>query len=80
MAIPDYQTTMLPLLRFYSDRREHIFREAVDYLAKEFTLTESEQREMLPSGQQEIFHNRIGWARTFLKKAALIETTRRGVN
>jgi restriction system protein len=80
MAIPDYQSCMLPLLKFYGDGQDHTFREAVEALAKEFSLTDKERREMLPSGQQEIFDNRIGWARTYMKKAGLIEAPKRGVN
>lgn len=80
MAIPDYQTCMLPLLNFYADSQDHTFREAVESLAKVFHLTDEERREMLPSGQQEVFVNRIGWARTYMKKAGLIETPKRGVN
>lgn len=48
-------------------------------LADEFKLTESERKEMLPSGQQTYFHNRVGWARTYLKKAGLVESPRRGI-
>ena len=59
MTIPDYQSCMLPLLKFYADGQEHSFREAVEAIAKEFHLTESERREMLPSGQQEVFDNRV---------------------
>lgn len=80
MAIPDYQSCMLPLLQFYSDGKEHTFREAIEALADEFKLTDAERREMLPSGQQEVFGNRIGWARTYMKKAGFIEATKRGVN
>lgn len=80
MAIPDYQKCMLPLLRFYSDGQDHNFREAVEALAKDFKLSDIERREMLPSGQQEIFDNRIGWARTYLKKAGLIDSPKRGLN
>lgn len=80
MAVPDYQTCMLPLLKFYADGQDHTFREAMKALAKEFHLTDEERREMLPSGQQEVFDNRIGWARTYMKKAGLIEATKRGVN
>jgi restriction system protein len=78
MAIPDYQTVMLPLLKFVADSLEHSLREAIDSLATEFSLTEAERTEMLPSGQQAIFNKRVGWARTYLKKAGLIESTRRG--
>lgn len=49
-------------------------------LAQKFNLTEQERRELLPSGRQEIFENRVGWARTYLKKAGLIEATKRGVH
>ncbi len=77
MAIPDYQTIMLPLLTFSADRQEHSLREAIDYLADEFNLTDSERKELLPSGQQEIFNNRVAWARTYMNKAGLIEPTRR---
>jgi restriction system protein len=80
MAIPDYQSCMLPLLKFYGDGQDHTFREAVEALAKEFSLTDKEKWEMLPSGLQKIFDNRIGWARTYLKKAGLIEAPKRGVN
>ncbi len=78
MAIPDYQTVMLPLLCFASDGQEHSLRDAIDSLAAEFKLTEDERKELLPSGQQEVFNNRVGWARTYMKKAGVIETTRRG--
>ena len=78
MAIPDYQTTMLPLLRFAGDNQEHRFRDAVQTLADEFDLTEEERKELLPSGQQAIFNNRVGWARLYLVKAGLLEATRRG--
>jgi restriction system protein len=71
---------MLPILKFYADGQEHSFREAVEAVAKDFNLTDQERKEMLPSGQQEIFDNRIGWARTYMKKAGLIEAPRRGVN
>jgi len=78
MAIPDYQTIMLPLLKFASDQKEHTVHEAVKYLADKFKLTEDERKEMLPSGQQEIFVNRVGWARTYLKKAGILQSPRRG--
>lgn len=79
MAIPDYQSLMLPLLRFLGDKKEHSFRETLDALTKEFNLSEEELRELLPSGKQPIFDNRVGWARTYMKKAGLLESTRRGI-
>ena len=69
---------MLPLVQLAGDKAEHSLRETIETLASEFKLTEQERQELLPSGQQEIFANRVGWARTYLKKAGLIETTRRG--
>jgi restriction system protein len=78
VAIPDYQTIMLPLLRLVGDSQEHIFREVVDTLANGFDLTDEECRELLPGGQQEVFSNRVGWARTYMKKAGLLESPRRG--
>jgi restriction system protein len=78
MAIPDFQSVMLPLLRFASDEREHSLQEAVDYLAIEFALTAEEKQELLPSGKQARFHNRVAWARSYFKQAGLVENTRRG--
>jgi restriction system protein len=78
MSIPDYQSIMLPLLKNILDQKEHSNREALNTLAKQFNLSESEQQELLPSGQQSIFENRVAWARTYLKKAVLLEATRRG--
>jgi restriction system protein len=69
---------MLPLLQFLKDGQEHSLREAYDSLSDHFSLSEEEQKELLPSGQQGIFHNRVGWARTYLKKSGLLEATRRG--
>lgn len=77
MPIPDYQTCMLPLLRFAGDGADHTLREAVDILATEFLLTSAERAELLPSGQQAIFNNRIGWARSYLKKAGLLDSPKR---
>lgn len=79
MPIPDYQTLMLPLLRFAADNVEHTTREAVDFLASQFNLTQEERSQLLASGQQAVFNNRIGWANSYLKKAGLLAAPRRGV-
>jgi restriction system protein len=78
MPIPDYQSLMLPLLRFASDGNDHTTREAVEVLANEFQLTSTERSELLASGQQAIFNNRVGWANSYLKKSGLLESPRRG--
>jgi restriction system protein len=78
MAIPDYQSTMLPLLKYTADGKDHPIREVIETLADQFNLTEQERRELLPSGQQAIFDNRVAWARTYMKKAGLPEAPRRG--
>lgn len=78
MAIPDFQTIMLPLLAISSDGQEHLFREATDAIAQHFRLTEDERKELLPSGRQKLLTNRVGWARFYMVKAGLLETVRRG--
>lgn len=78
MTIPDYQRIMLPLLRLAEDGQEHSVREAVEDLADHFGLSEDERKELLPSGAQATFDNRVGWARTYMKKAELLESPRRG--
>lgn len=78
MAIPDYQSLMLPLLKFVSDEKEHSLREATEALAQEFNLTETELAEMLPSARKTRFYDRVGWAGTYLRKAGLLGSSRRG--
>lgn len=78
MTIPDYQTVMLPLLRLASDEHEHSSRGAIEKLADQFELSEQERKDLLPSGRQATFDNRVGWARTYMKKAGLLESRKRG--
>lgn len=78
MSIPTYQHIMLPLLQFARDGQEHALWEAIDALKEYFQLTPEERQELLPSGAQPIFHSRVSWANTYLKKAGLIESPRRG--
>jgi restriction system protein len=78
MPVPDYQSCMLPLLRYAADGAEHALKEAVAALAEEFRLTEEEKSEYLPSGQQTVIQNRVAWARTYMKKAGLLTSPRRG--
>lgn len=68
---------MLPLLKFAGDDQEHTIREAIDHISDIFKLSEEDRKEVLPSGQQYVIDNRVGWARTYLKKAGLLESPRR---
>jgi len=78
MAIPDFQSIMLPLLQLIRDGKEYSLRETIEALADEFRLTDEERKLLLSSGRQAAFDNRVGWARTYMKKAGLLKTTRRG--
>jgi restriction system protein len=77
MPVPNFQSMMLPLLQRFGDGREHSLHEILDQLAQEFSLTEQDMNELLPSGKQTTFYNRVGWARTYLAKSGLLEMTRR---
>ncbi len=77
MPLPDYQTFMLPLLKFAEDGKEHTLREAIDALSDDFKLTETERTELIPSGQTRIY-NRLGWTTTYLRKAGLLSSAARG--
>ncbi|WOD38113.1 restriction endonuclease [Nodosilinea sp. E11] len=69
---------MLPLMEMAADGGEYSLREAIENLAQYFSLSDEDRQVMLPSGRQATFDNRVGWARTYLKKANLLQTTRRG--
>ncbi len=77
MAVPDYQSLMYPLLALTRDGEEHTLTEAIDILAGQLNLTEEDRRELIPSGGEPKFDNRVGWARTYMKKAGLLESTGR---
>lgn len=70
---------MLPLLELLADGEEHSLRAELEGLADGFGLGDAERKELLPSGKQRVFLNRLGWARTYLKKAGLLEYPRRGL-
>ena len=69
---------MLPLLKIAADGKEHHIRDAINSLEQQFELTAEDRKELLPSGLDRVFDNRVGWARTYLKKAALIDYPKRG--
>lgn len=69
---------MLPLLKFDADKKEHSISESIDHISLLFGLTAEEKRALLPSGVQATIDNRVSWARTYLKKAGLLESPRKG--
>lgn len=75
--IPDYQSLMLPILRLLSDRQEYKYREIIEKMALEFQVSDDERKVLLASGNQAIFDNRVGWAKTYLKKAGLLDSPKR---
>ena len=72
MAVPDFQTLMLPLLKLASDGQQHTLAETVERLAQEFRLSDDDRAQILRSGQPRLY-NRVGWTTTYLKKAGLLQ-------
>lgn len=78
MAIPDFQTIMLPLLRLTQDGAEHTLARSVEALAAEFSVTQVELAQLNPSGRARTFYNRVAWGSTYLRTGLLLESTGRG--
>lgn len=76
--IPNYQELMLPLLQIASDGNIHYIKDAVNALSDAFNLSEQERQEPISSGVQTVIYNRVGWARTYLKKAGLLTDPQKG--
>lgn len=76
MPVPDYQTLMLPLLKAAADNKEHRLGDVLELLAQDFHLTQEERQQLLPSGMP-TFANRVGWAKSYLVQAGLLEGTKR---
>ena len=68
---------MLPVLKLAGDGSEHRMSDVVDTLASQLKLTEAEREELLPSGKQPVFNNRVHWAKQYLVQAKLLVATRR---
>lgn len=75
--IPDFQSLMLPMLQLAKDENEHSLSEVHDNLARRFDMSEHELSQLLPSGKQRVFTNRVHWTKAHLKMAGLIQDTRR---
>lgn len=78
MAIPKYNEMYMELLNILADMNVHKSIEIKNILAAKFHVSDAEREELLPSGRQTVFDNRVGWARTYLKKAGLIKSPVRG--
>ncbi|BAU57792.1 Mrr restriction system protein [Halorhodospira halochloris] len=78
MAVPDFQSLMLPLLKFSADGEEHTMQEAREGLAKIMELSQEDLEERLPSGRQSTFANRVAWAKVYLTQAGVLESPKRG--
>lgn len=78
MAVPGYQDFMLPLLRLASDGQEHTVTQAMETLARDMRISDTDQATMLPSGTQTRFYNRVTWAITYLSKSLLLQKVGRG--
>jgi restriction system protein len=79
MTIPGYQKFMLPLLKFASDGKEHSMDEIFNKIADYYSLSADDRSEPLSSGRQSKFENRVHWAKTYLTKAGLLESTGRAI-
>ena len=79
MAVPDYQNLVLPMLKFADGQNAEISTgDAVEALGFRLGLTENDLKEVLPTGLQSTFVNRVGWPATYTKKAGPLEPARRG--
>ncbi len=78
MPIPDFQSLMLPLLLLAKDGEPHALRDTRKHLASTFSLTAEEIEELLPSGRQRRFDNRVAWAKVYLELAGLLHSPKRG--
>lgn len=77
MAVPKYFEMYKSFLRGLEDGKEHPYIDVKKQVIKDFNLSDADITELLPSEKQSIFNNRIGWCRTYLKKAGLIESPSR---
>ncbi len=78
MTIPRFNEFMVPVLELLSDGKQYFHKDMADVLSNQFGLTDDERNQLLPSGSNTVVENRIGWAKTYLKKAGLIESKKRG--
>ncbi len=78
MAVPGYQSLMLPLLKNLQDGNEHLLKDLYRQLAEDLQLTKEVIEELLPSGKERKFNNRVRWAKTYLEKGGFLTTVAPG--
>ncbi len=78
MSVPNFQEFMLPFLQSVSDKKEHTIAETFAAMARHFNLSDEDVKELVPSGRETRFKNRVYWARVYLAQAKLIDVTGRG--
>src|SRR3990172_4687597 len=78
MAVPDFQSFFKPLLDIASDGKEHSMKDAREEIAKAMALPEEDMKELLSSGIQTKFDNRVAWAKSYFVQAKVLESPRRG--
>ena len=79
MAVPDFQSLTLPVLREFADGLEHATKDIRVRVGGRLGLSAEDLAEVLPSGGQTRFANRVAWAHVYMKQAALLESVRRGI-
>jgi len=78
MSVPDFQSFFKPLLEIAADGKEHSIKEAREIIAQKFALGDDDVAEVLPSGTQTKFDNRVAWAKSYFVQARVLEATKRG--
>ena len=79
MPIPDYQTLMLPVLKLFAEGKTSV-PECIGDIKKQFSISDEEAEELIPSGRMTLLYNRVHWARTYLGKAGLLSSPKRGTH
>lgn len=76
--MPNWEGFMIPTLRALSDGAERHWREFQPLVADEVGLTPEQKTEVLPSGSQLKYQNRIGWGVSFLTNVGALSRPKRG--
>lgn len=77
MSVPPYDKFMPLIMAYLSDGKQYTLKEVSEYCSEKMNLSNEDRAETVQSGQP-TYLNRIGWARTYLKKAGLIESPQKG--